>query len=425
MTFPKTPQRRLRILLVTPAIHPKMIGRPYADWHLAKQLEKHADVHIATEERYRGDAILGGFRPEQITSICCKNVQKLTLQIARRLRGVSGRTSAAYSGVYHAAHPWFEHKVIQALRPELESEQFDIVHRLGPLTSLVGSPLAGFCARKSIQFVWGPIIDELVWPHGFQQYREWRDWPLWEQLINHLTRAPKTLACASQLIAGSANTEKLLSKWASKTTYIPADAFDEETLVRKELSPVIDVPRLIYQGRLCDFKGSNLLLEAAAMLLREKKLTLDIIGEGPEKAQMEKFVNKEHLHSQVRFLGWVPESRLHSVIHEGHIFGFPALRQVRGVRLLEAMALGLTPIGLEYGACEEYLSVDRGVAVKANSRADFVRAMRRTLYELAENPAQLQRLRQNAQDFAYGKCTWRKRAEQYLEVYQKAVKDQN
>ena len=63
---------------------------------------------------------------------------------------------------------YFEHVLWQTLGARIEAREFDVVHRLTPLSPTTPSVIAGRCAQVGARFVWGPINGGIAWPKPFR-----------------------------------------------------------------------------------------------------------------------------------------------------------------------------------------------------------------------------------------------------------------
>ncbi|MGH7676417.1 MAG: glycosyltransferase, partial [Gemmatimonadales bacterium] len=103
-------------------------------------------------------------------------------------------------------------------------------------------------------------------------------------------------------------------------------------------------------GRLMPRKRIHLLLEALAQLRRGgRTLPLSIIGDGPERAPLERRVAELGLASQVRFLGEVSPARIPEAIGDADVFAFPALGEGFGLAAAEALLLGVPVVASRDG----------------------------------------------------------------------------
>ena len=85
--------------------------------------------------------------------------------------------------------------------------------------------------------------------------------------------------------------------------------------------------------------------------------------------------------------------------------------------VLEAMAVGLVPVVVDYGGPGELVSPETGYTVPLGDRASIVAALRRRLTEIAEDPAHLREMGRAARRSVMDLFTWSAKARQVLEVY--------
>jgi glycosyltransferase involved in cell wall biosynthesis len=103
---------------------------------------------------------------------------------------------------------------------------------------------------------------------------------------------------------------------------------------------------LIAMGRLVPQKGFDLLLEAFAKIAgRHREWTLTVLGEGPQRHELQAQTESLHLGSRVHFAGAVadPFSRLRAA----DLFVFSSRFEGFGMALAEAMACGLPVVSFE------------------------------------------------------------------------------
>jgi glycosyltransferase involved in cell wall biosynthesis len=98
--------------------------------------------------------------------------------------------------------------------------------------------------------------------------------------------------------------------------------------------------RILTVARLAPDKGLALLIEAVARVLRNgADLTLEIIGEGPERPALEALVSRLDLDGRVRLVGPVGQDRIIDHYAEADVFCLSSFAEGVPVVLMEAMAL--------------------------------------------------------------------------------------
>lgn len=115
---------------------------------------------------------------------------------------------------------------------------------------------------------------------------------------------------------------------------IDTDLFEPKTIPREG-----DECRLVYVGRIDSRKNVGLLIRAMEMVGRGT--TLRLVGDGPLRKPLEKWVSDHHLDRQVHFLGVVSSEELRTVLQTSDAFVLPSSLEVFPRAALEAAACGL------------------------------------------------------------------------------------
>lgn len=94
-------------------------------------------------------------------------------------------------------------------------------------------------------------------------------------------------------------------------------------------------------GRLTYYKGHEFLIRAMS-LLKEKQLTLSIVGTGEDAAKLKALAIKLGVNDQVRFLGHVDDTTLNLLMQRCDFLVLPSIERTEafGLVLLEAMRAG-------------------------------------------------------------------------------------
>lgn len=414
---------RLRVLLIAEACNPDWVSIPLEGWSHSKAIAALVDAHLVTHVRNRENIAKNGLA--QGVDFTTLDTGRLDGPFARvtHLLGVpfgSNKGWTLLTALATFSYYYFEQLLWQRFGPRIRSGEFDVVHRLTPLSPVTPSLLARRCARAGVPFVLGPLNGGLPWPRGFEALRhKEREW------LSYLRGAScmlpgfrSTRESAAAIIAGSRSTlAELPERYLLRTVYVPENAIDPSRFDRQAEGPARLPLRIAFVGRLVPYKAADILIEAAAPLAREGKALLEIVGDGPEGPALRRLAEREGIAGTVSFPGWVEHREINERLAACHIFAFPSIREFGGAVVLEAMAVGLVPIVVDFGGPGEVVSPATGFALRLGRRAEIVLEMRRVLERLAADPSLIRPIGERARRRVLRSFTWDAKAAQVLEVY--------
>lgn len=203
-------------------------------------------------------------------------------------------------------------------------------------------------------------------------------------------------------------------------TPLPSGAFSAaESRAIRERYGLGDRFTFVVTARLSPEKGLSELLQAfAALQHRRQNVRLLIIGDGPERATLERKAEELHVSSVVVFAGMVPFGEVAAHLQAADAFVFSAQREVQPLVLSEAMASGLPVVAYDAPFVRDVI-VDgvsgllsqphfRALAVKMAMLVDDA-DLRRSLAEAGKRAAQQFSATQGAENL--------------LRVYEEAIED--
>ncbi|MEL6793072.1 MAG: glycosyltransferase family 4 protein, partial [Pseudomonadota bacterium] len=171
-------------------------------------------------------------------------------------------------------------------------------------------------------------------------------------------------------------------------------------------------------GRLVPYKGADMLIEAAAPLMREGRLELDFIGDGPMMEELKAQAAREGVGDAITWRGWVAHDQLQNVARESHLFTFPSVREFGGAVVLEAMTLGVVPVIVDYGGPGEHVIEGTGYKLPIGPRSEIISGLRAQLTRIADDPQALAAVSRAAYERVQRKYTWAAKAAQTHQVYE-------
>ena len=106
---------------------------------------------------------------------------------------------------------------------------------------------------------------------------------------------------------------------------------------------LIQYSDIFFAGRLVKEKNVDLLIRSIEIIKKElPDIRVLIVGEGPEKGELQNLVQQCDLDNNISFLGVVPDSdALISLMKSSKVFASPSIREGFGMAAAEALACGL------------------------------------------------------------------------------------
>jgi glycosyltransferase involved in cell wall biosynthesis len=411
----------IRPLLIAEACNPEWVSIPLEGWSHCRAIMELTGAHLITQVRNR-DAILraGLVEQREFTAIDSERVAKPVYNLAGMLRGGAGKGWTTSTALSSLVYPYFEKLIWKEFAGRLHDGEFNIVHRVTPLSPTTPSPLATICRRIGVPFVMGPLNGGVPWPRGFDAAR--RREKEWLSYVRDVYRlVPGYLATrrdASAILIGSRDTWKQMPRsFHSKCFYVPENAIDPARFTQIRTSRARKPIRATFVGRLVPYKGADILLEAAAPLLKSGALKLRIIGDGPQMPLLKEIVRREEIESSVELPGQVKHEELQKWLADSDVFAFPSVREFGGAVVLEAMAVGVVPIVVAYGGPAELVTQKTGFLLPIASRGEIIASMRQTLMEICERPDVIEQMSAAAMARARKHFTWQAKAQSVVEIY--------
>lgn len=172
--------------------------------------------------------------------------------------------------------------------------------------------------------------------------------------------------------------EKIIPFFTSMLTY--------EQIHRAQISAARprdpNVFRILFVGRLSSAKNVDVLLRAISMLKTEREIECHIVGEGPERAKLEKLATELGIGKLIKFIGGIGfdhvldfYEKAEALVLASDVEGWPKA-------IAEGMAFGLVCIGTERGMMPQMLGDERGLLVPARDAEALAVALQRVV----ENP---------------------------------------
>lgn len=411
----------MKILLIAEQANPEWVSVPLVGWSLCKAISALTDAHIVTQVRNRDAFNRAGLKEgEDYTAIDNEGIASPLHKISEALRGASGKGWTIATAFQSVAYYSFELALWRQFRQRIAAGEFQIVHRITPLSPTAPSLLASRCRAIGVPFVMGPLNGGLPWPPGFNgRRRSENEWLSYIRGFYKLLPGYRSSRLHSSIIfVGSQATRSQLPKYArSKAVYVPENGIDPARFSMRT-SKIRRLPLVgIFVGRLVDYKCPDLLLRAAAPIIKSGYLRLNIVGDGPMRDELERYVKEEGIAQGVLFSGWVPHQQVQSELVLADFLVLPSVREFGGGVVLESMAVGVPPVVANYGGPGEIVSKKTGIKVEFKDAESLQENLRAALFALVENPGQLDGLSKAALEDVNARFTWAVKAKTIVDVY--------
>lgn len=413
--------RRLRVLAIAEACNPAWTSVPLVGYNVACELaaREELDVTIATHPRNRKD-----IEKDVISKLARfiypdnEYVASSLYNVAMLLRGNKGKgwtTNTAFNAI---SYLFFEYELYRLIKRELKSGEYDIIHRITPVTPTVGSPLASW---TNVPMVIGPMNGGLPWPDEYPELRKKEN-----EFLVPLRKAyklfpyyRKTYDRIRAAIAGSRHTMTEIPKsFLGRKTLMPENGVDPRRFaIADDWTPPRRRFRFITVGRLVPYKGLWLTLKAMRDSRTLRDCELFVVGDGPERENIEAMVREYNLTEQVNMLGWLDQRELGQLLSESQCFVFPSLREFGGGVVLEAMASGLPSIIVDYGGPQDLIDERSGILLPMRPKEELVPELRKAMEQLAGDHDQCRSYALHAIDQVKTKFTWAAKVEQLSRMY--------
>lgn len=156
---------------------------------------------------------------------------------------------------------------------------------------------------------------------------------------------------------------------------------DEEILKAKKNIGVLPEEKVIlYVGRISQEKNVEELLEAMPQfMIKHKDCKFVVVGNGPDKARLEKIADSLDCRGQVIFAGEQPWDLIAKFYKIGDVFVSASQSETQGLTYIEAMASGL-PVVAKDDRCLEGILIDGENGYRFRKKEEFICGLEKVLY---------------------------------------------
>jgi glycosyltransferase involved in cell wall biosynthesis len=382
-----TTYRRLNILVSAYACEPNKGSEPGVGWNQVLQIARFHEVWVITRSNNRPaiEKALAASPMANIHWIYCDVPWWLSFW-KKGARGL------------HLYYYLWQVNAFRLARKHRRHIKFDIVNHI----TFASYWKPTFLHFLPVPFVWGPVGGGESAPSNF-----FRSFGLRGTIHEILRSCARTIGeldpfvrragrCARAAFGTTEQTASRLRQLGCTNVSV----LSAIGLPSRELNELMTIPhrdakpfRVLTVGNLLHFKGITFALRAFARFhARFCEAEYWIVGEGPERENLEKLTRELGLEKAVSFFGQLPREETLAKYFDCNVLLSPFFHDSGGWVCLEAMAAGRPVVCLDLGGPGLQVTPDTGIKVSAVTPQQVVMDLCAALERLATDPLYCQRL---------------------------------
>ena len=336
-------------------------SEPAVGWNWVLELGKRNRVHVIT--RANNQTVIEQHLPEEIASNVVLHYYD-TPDIIKNLKHKD-------KGLYFYNFCW-QIGIVNVAKRIIRSEKVDYI-----LHITFGSVwMPTFLPLLRPRFIWGPMGGGECVPFpfiGVLPFKQ-RIVQLFRYILNYTTVINPLIllpACKSEVIlARTPNTKDIMPFFTRKKTRVLLEtAMEDEIFKREKKEYGAEVIKMVISARFISIKNIPLVIKALKYIQTSKPWKLTLLGSGPDKKLIENTIKAEGVGQQVSIIPYLPREEALDMIEHSDIFIFPSLKEGGTWALMEAMAIGLPVVCLDWAGMAVETTSDTAIQIPvSNSR---------------------------------------------------------
>ncbi|WP_312078146.1 glycosyltransferase [Chryseobacterium sp.] len=331
---------------------------------------------------------------QQNITVICNNHQRSDKTLKENIKGIN---VIRFKSFFYKSQPIS--LLFRGMKKELKNS--DVINHHYPFPTMEFSLVKNLNILKRKKFV-------ITWHANIENSR----WAWIEKFYNPIIA--KLLDAASVIIVTSPQLfeySKILKPYESKIKVIPL-SFEahEEKIEPKKIS---DIPKILFVGKLREYKGLKYLILAA----EELNVRIDIVGNGEQESELRDLILETKQQDKIYLHTDVNDTQLKSYYKNADFFVLPSINEAEAFAVvqLEALSYGLPVINTNLKSGVPYVSLNdvTGYTIEPENHIQLKNAMQK----LIANPEVYAEFSKNALERAK-EFTNEKMVEKYLDVYE-------
>lgn len=368
------------ILVSAYGCEPLKGSEPGVGWNWVLQMAKHNYLHVIT--RANNQESIEAHLPEEIKGNVVFHYYD-TPTFIKRMKNKA-------KGLYFYYFCW-QTGIIPIVNKIIKSEKIDYTMHL-----TFGSIwMPTFLPLFRIPFIWGPVGGGDCEPTSFLKVL-----PFKQRIIQTMRYVISALSILNPFVLiPAARASVILCRTPNSANVIPT-CFQRKTKVILEtaMEPHIfkfkriscnkgnKKIRLITTGRLLPNKNILTAVRSLRYIPTNHQLELVIVGSGYQKCIIEREAKESHHDGNVIIIDEMPRQDVLKLLETSDIFLFPSLREGGSWSLMEAMAIGLPVVCLNYAGMAITTDDSCAIRLPVTNPEQMPKDMAKAIIRLIENP---------------------------------------
>lgn len=411
----------LKVLISCFACGPNWGSEVGMGWNWVKHMSNYCRLIVITEKGFENDI----------------NIALLSFESKYKPHfhfidiGDEGREHFWKQGSYsfYKFYKVWQKKSVLVAQEIITKERIDIIHQL----NLIGFREPGYLWLLSSKkpFVWGPVggfnqipfryiisldLKNMIFYFGKNIFHYF-------QVYLHI-RVKRAFKAAHLVFADSSNTKRIIERVYRKEVVLMNEtgASLKCSISKSRTFMENGVLRLIWVGKIQGLKALPIALKVVRNLINHHKITLTIVGDGPDEYQMKALATKMGLDTCVYFLGKVPNNEVNELMQNHDLFFFTSLKEGTPHVILESLSSGLPVVCHDACGHGDVINDSCGIKIPMISYNKSIKLFSNAIVHIYNNPSLLETYRTGCLN-RINEISWEIKSKEmykyYIETYNK------
>ena len=367
------------ILVSAYGCEPLKGSEPGIGWNWILQMAKYNYLHVIT--RANNQHVIEAHLPDDLKHRITFHYYD-TPNCIKRLKNKA-------KGLYFYYFCW-QIGIVPLVRRILKEERMDYTMHL-----TFGSMwMPTFLPLFSTPFIWGPVGGGDCEPKSFLKVLpiKQRVMQSFRYIMNALSFLHPSIIIpayrAKAILVRTPNSAKVIPSCFRKKTKIILETAMETEIFNYQHKESTDIRpiRLITTGRLLPNKNILTAVKSLSYIPKTYPISLTIVGSGFQKKEIEATACKIERKIQVCIIEEMPRQQVLKLVEQSDIFLFPSLREGGSWSLMEAMAIGLPIVCLDWAGMSITTDDDCAIRLPVTNPEQMPKDMAAAITKLIENP---------------------------------------